>query len=222
MMNGNTGMCRVLALVLAGGLVLVAGPGGAGPKPRPEPAGEKAEPKATGHEQASALDRKAMAELALEHTRARDALLAAESRLGLLMEKAFGARLQVRYDGELDRPFRLARVELSLDGALAYRREFESAPGVQALTLLDAYLPPGRHVLGLRVFAHGPDDPRDDPGGYFAGCGMTVHLRDGSDTLAVFEAEQEGDTPGRAALREQEPEGSWEVNITGWYQTEAR
>lgn len=206
--------------LLIGWLMLAAGAAGAGPETKT--AGEQPEAKDATAEQAPALDAKAMAELALEHARARDALLAAESRLSLLMEKVFGARLRVRYDGELDRSFRLTRVELSLDGALAYRREFTSAPGVQALTLLDAHLPPGRHVLTLSVWARGPDDPDSDPGGYYAGSGMTVHLRNGSDTLAVFEAEQDGDTPGRAVLREEEPEGGWDVDIRGWYETEKR
>ncbi|MBW1873664.1 MAG: hypothetical protein JRJ19_16470, partial [Deltaproteobacteria bacterium] len=105
------------------------------------------------------LDAKKLAELALEHSRARDALLAIEARLALLAEKVFDSRLTVRYEGELDKPFIVTRIELDLDGALAYRNEFSQAPTVQSIKLFDGYLPPGRHVLQLMVYARGPDVP---------------------------------------------------------------
>lgn len=167
----------------------------------------------------SELDAKALAELALEHSRARDELLAAEARLALLAEKLFGSRLTVDYRGELDTPYRLAAIELHLDGALAFHKQFDQAPTAQALKLFDGYLPEGRHVVELRLTARGPDEPADDLPGYSAGAGMAVHLRPGADTRLIFEAEQDGNVPDRDELKGNEPDGSWEVEIQARFST---
>jgi hypothetical protein len=186
----------------------------------PPPSEEPAKPPAVTPAP-SALDNKALAELGVEHSRARDALLAVEARLALMAEKVFNSRLVVRYEGFVDPPFELARVELDLDGALAYRNEFSRAASSQNIKLFDGHLPPGRHVLQLRVYARGPDDPEGSQPGYFAGSGMTVHLRPQSLCRANFEADSEGDSPGRAVLKEAEPEGEWEVDIEATFETEA-
>jgi hypothetical protein len=178
-------------------------------KPAPEPAA------------APVLDTQALAELSVEHSRARDALLAVEARLALMAEKAFDSRLVVRYEGFVDPPFELARVELDLDGSLAYRNEFSRAASSQNIKLFDGHLPPGRHVLQLRVYARGPDDPEGTRPGYFAGSGMTVHLRPKSVCRARFEADSDGDSPGRAVLKQAEPEGEWEIDIEASFETEA-
>jgi len=192
----------------------------ADPPPSEEPA-----PKGTAKTAAKppevALDTKALAELGVEHSRARDALLAVEARLALMAEKVFDSRLVVRYEGFVDPPFELARVELDLDGALVYRNEFSRAASSQNIKLFDGHLPPGRHVLQLRIYARGPDDPEDSQPGYFAGSGMTVHLRPKSLCRANFEADSDGDSPGRAVLKEAEPEGGWEVDIEATFETEA-
>jgi hypothetical protein len=170
---------------------------------------------------APALDTKALAELGVEHSRARDALLAVEARMALMAEKVFDSRLVVQYEGFVDTPFQLARVEMDLDGALAYRNEFDQSPSSQNIKLFDGHLPPGRHVLQLRVYAHGPDDPEGAAPGYFAGSGMTVHLRPKSECRARFEVDSDGDSPGRAVLTEAEPEGEWEIDIEASFETEA-
>ncbi len=162
---------------------------------------------------------KALAELSLEHSRARDALLQIESRLSLMAEKMFDSRLLVRYDGDLGRPFQLHRIELMLNGSLAYRREFSAAPSMQALVLFDGHLPPGRHRLQVLVYARGPDDPAGAEPGYFAGNGLTVHLRKNATCTAIFEAEQEGEIEG---WKSKGPEGNWEVEISASYQTKAK
>ncbi len=199
------------ALLVGGTAVLLTGALRAGPDGKGKQPAADARP---------ALDQRALAELELEHSRARDELLAAEARLALLAEKIFGSRLVVHYRGELDRPFRLAAVQMRLDGALAYFEEFERAPTVQALKLFDGYLPPGRHPVEVRVLARGPDDPGDGLPGYRAGSGMAVHLREGATTRVEFEAEQDGDAPGREDLRGDEPEGSWDVDIQASFTTE--
>jgi len=184
--------------------------------------GLAADPKAPTPEATQpALDQTAMAELAREHSRARDALMAAEARMSLLMEQVFQSRLVVRYRGDLDRGFELKVIELDLDGALAYRKEFEKATSIQDLKLFDGFLPPGRHVLQLRIYAKGSDDPPGTLPGYFAGSGMAVHLREKAVCRASFVAEQDGDSPGRTVVKEEEPEGSWEVEIEGSFQVEA-
>jgi hypothetical protein len=146
----------------------------------PDPSGEPAKPAAV------TLDTKALAELGMEHSRARDALLAVEARLALMAEKVFDSRLVVRYEGFVDPPFELARVELDLDGALVYRNEFSKAASSQNIKLF-----------------------------------MTVHLRPQSLCRAHFEADSDGDSPGRAVLKEAEPEGEWEVDIEATFETEA-
>jgi hypothetical protein len=200
-------------LVTTTTVLLLAAPGlPADPPPAEEPTPKPAAP---------ALDAKALAELGVEHSRSRDALLAVEARLALMAEKVFDSRLVVNYEGFVDPPFELARVELDLDGALAYRNEFSKAPSSQNIKLFDGHLPPGRHVLQLRVYARGPDDPEGARPGYFAGSGMTVHLRPKSLCRARFEADSDGDSAGRAVLKEAEPEGEWEIDIEASFETEA-
>jgi len=181
-------------------------------------ASQAAEPPAVAPE--GALDPAALAALELEHSRLRDELAAAEARLGVLAEKLYAARLAVTYRGELDPPFRLARVELWLDGALAYAQDFQRPPSVQLLQLFDGHLPPGRHLLEVRVLARGPGEPEGAPPGYLAASGMAVHLRDGAVTRARFEAEQDGDPPDPADLRGETPDGTWDVEIEGSFSTE--
>ena len=76
-------------------------------------------------------------------------------------------------------------------------------------------------MLQLRVYARGPDDPAGTLPGYFAGSGMAIHLREKAVCEASFVAEQDGDSPGKTVLREEEPDGSWEVEIEASYQTVA-
>lgn len=184
----------------------------------PGPGADAGEPDATPERTAaeSALDAKALAELELESSRIRDELSAAEARLALMAEKLFRARLRVSFRGEVERPFRLRRVELWLDGALAHAQDLLRPPSVQALELFDGYLPPGRHLLELRLWAHGPGDPEDAPPGYFAGSGLAVQLREDALTLARFEAEQGGRAPGPS---EPSPRGRWDVEIEASFQT---
>ncbi len=199
-----------VVVLSAGVLALAAGALQAGPEEAP-PA-EQAAP---------ALDAKALAELGLEHSRSRDELLAIEARLALLAEKLYGSRLVVDYRGELDTPFSLAAVELYLDSTLAYRQEFDRSPTAQALRLFDAHLPPGRHAVEVRIWARGPDEIGGEAlPAYSAGAGLAVHLREKGVTKVVFEAEQDGDPPDAEALRSDELEGSWEVDIRASYETE--
>lgn len=199
-----------LMVFSAGVLALAAGGLRAGPEEAP-PA-DQASP---------ALDAKALAELGLEHSRSRDELLAIEARLALLAEKLYGSRLVVHYRGELDTPFSLSAVELYLDSALAYRQEFERSPTSQALKLFDAYLPPGRHAVEVRIWAKGPDETGGEAlPAYTAGAGLAVHLREKGATKVLFEAEQDGDPPDAEALREDELEGSWDVDIRASFETE--
>jgi hypothetical protein len=202
-------MKKFMVLIII--LLLCASTSPADPPPIEEPAAQPA----------PTLDTKALAELGIEHSRARDALLAVEARLALMAEKVFNSRLVVTYEGFVDTPYELARVELDLDGALAYRNEFRKAASTQHIKLFDGYLPPGRHVLQLRVYARGPDDPEGALPGYFSGSGMTVHLRHKSVCTAVFEADADGDSAGRAVLKEAEPEGEWEIEIEASFETEA-
>jgi hypothetical protein len=203
----------MLAVCLSGLALAIQGAPAAEPAPV-APAAASAAPAA------GALDDKALAELALEHSRLRDELAAAEARLGVLAEKLFGARLAVTYRGELDTPFQLARVELWLDGALAYSQDFQRPPSVQLLQLFDGHLPPGRHLLMLRVLARGPGEPEGATPGYLAGSGLAVHLREGAVTRARFEAEQDGDPPDTGELAGEEPEGSWDVDIEASFTTD--
>jgi len=207
----NAGRLALVCWLLFAGGVLEADP------PPSDPQNAEGEEAAS---QAPELDTKALAELGLEHSRARDELLAVEARLSLLSEKVFGSRLSVRYEGDCETPFRITRIELDLDGALAYRQEFEKAPSIQSIKLFDGFLPPGRHVLQLRLWARGPDDPEGSEPGYFAGSGMAVHLRDDSVCTATFEGEQDGDSPGDRVSRESEPGGDWDIEISATFETE--
>jgi hypothetical protein len=168
------------------------------------------------------LDPKALSELALEHSRARDDLLAAEARLALLAEKVFDSRLRVRYEGQVSPPIHVTRIELDMDGSLAYRQEFPAAPSAQSLTLFDGFVPPGRHIVQLRVFAQGPDASPEALPGYFAGSGLAVHVREKSTAEVRFEADADGDPPDAAELKGDDPDGSWDVEIDSAFEIQPR
>jgi hypothetical protein len=170
----------------------------------------------------AALDPKVLSDLALEHSRTRDALLAAEARLMLLSEKLFSSRLLVRCRSEIDTPIRLQALELLVDGEVAYRQEFTTAPTIMSLTLFDGYLTPGRHTLELKAYARGPNEPADSRPGYSAGSGLTVHLRNRATTDAVFNVEGDGDVPSEQELKRVDPEGSWKVVVRSRFETKPR
>ena len=167
----------------------------------------------------AAPDPKTISELAVEHSRTRDALLSVEARLMLLSEKLFSSRLTVHCRSEIDTPFQLQAVELSLDGELAYRQELNAAPTIMSLKLFDGYLAPGRHTLELKAYARGPNEPADAPAGYFAGGGLTVHLRNLATTEAVFELEGDGKAPDKNDLMKSNPKGRWKIIMSSRYET---
>jgi hypothetical protein len=168
------------------------------------------------------LDSRALGELALEHSRVRDVLLATEARLSALEEKLFDSRLRVRLQAEIDRPFRLAEVALVLDDELAFRQDFSGSATVESLKLFDGFLSPGRHRLEVRLAARGPNDPESGPPGYRAACGTVVHLREKAVTDADFRAEGDGDPPDAAALKGNEPDGTWTVDCRARFETSSR
>jgi hypothetical protein len=179
-------------------------------------------PGAASAQSSTAIDPKVLSELALEHSRTRDALLATEARLMLLSEKLFSSRLVVRCRSEIDTPIQLQSLELLVDGEIAYRQEFTKAPTVMSLTLFDGYLTPGRHSLEIKAYARGPNEPADSQPGYSAGSGLTVHLRNRATTDAVFDVEGDGDIPGKEDLKRADPEGTWKIVIRSRFETKPR
>ena len=169
-----------------------------------------------------AIDPKIVSDLALEHSRTRDALSAVEARLMLLSEKLFSSRLLVRCRSEIDTPLQLHSLELLLDGEVAYRQEFTAPPTIMALTLFDGYLTPGRHTLELKAYARGPNESADTPPGYSAGSGLTVHMRNRATTDAVFDLEGAGDIPGKDDLKRSDPKGSWKIIVRSRFETKPR
>jgi hypothetical protein len=165
----------------------------------------------------AALDEKALSEMELQHSRARDFLMATEARLSLIAEQLFNSRLTVDYAGEIEPPFRLAFLEMDLDGHLAYRQEFGKAPSAQRLKLFDGFLPPGRHTIQLRLFARGPDDPEDSPPSYTAGSGMAIVLPEQAICQALFEAEENGDAPTTNEMKRHNQHGNWDVEFHASY-----
>lgn len=170
----------------------------------------------------AAFDARALSELALEHTRIRDVLLATEARLSALEEKLFDSRLRVRLLAEIDRPFRLVEVELLLDGELAFQQSLSGPASVESLKLFDGFLSPGRHLLEVRLAARGPQDPETGPPGYRASSGLVVFLREKAVTDAEFRAEGDGDPPDAAELKGDEPDGTWKVSFKTRFETEPR
>ena len=214
-MKRKAGSCLAALLALSICTMAICTMATAGPKD-----GKKTEsPTVVEKKPTQPLDPKTLRELSLEHSRSRDALLAAEARLSLLAEKLFDSRLEVIYRGELDSPFSLARVELWLDGGLAYRKDFSKAPSVQMLKLFDGHLPPGSHLLEVKIFAHGPKAVKSDLPGYVAGSGLVVVLKEKSLGSLVFEAEQDGEP---ALASDAEPEASWDVEIEARFETQAK
>ena len=169
-----------------------------------------------------AVDPKVLSELAIEHSRTRDALAAVEARLMLLSEKLFSSRLLVRCRSEIDTPLQLDSLELLMDGEVAYRQEFTAAPTIMALTLFDGYLTPGRHTLELKAYVRGPNESADTSPGYAAGSGLTVHMGNRATTDAVFDLEGAGDIPGKNELKRSDPKGSWKIIVRSRFATKPR
>lgn len=209
---GNHLLSVVTGIAIFAATAVMAGPGGSkGAKVPKDPGASEDSDKDS---KLRPLTPKVLSELQLEHSRTRDELSAVESRLNLLSKKLYNSQILVDYRGELDKPFNLQSIALYLDGAPCYSKTFKRAPTVQALRLLEMYLPPGRHVVELRVRVSGPDDADDALPGYFSGSSISAHLRPGSTTKVVFKVEQDGDPPSAEDLRQNEVESEWNVEIS--------
>ncbi len=203
-------VCFVTALLMSAATPVLAGPASGGAKTFKKENGK--EPKVVST--SVLLTPKALSVLELEHSRARDELSAVESRLNLLSKKLYDSELVVDYRGELDKPFNLHQIELFLDGRPCYRKVFDHAPTVQALRLLDMFLPPGRHVVEIRVRVYGPDDTDNSLPGYFSGSSISAHLRKGATTKVTFNSQLDGDPPSAKELQQNEVENEWNIEIT--------
>lgn len=167
----------------------------------------------------SGLDDKTLQQIKREQIDVQDAISQALSRISLMMQKAYDARLTVTYRGELDRPFIIDHIDLFIDEARVYQEEFHTIAEIQTLKLYDAYLAPGRHAVRIAIYARGPNDQPGTTPGYYAGCGISIHVREKATTQAFFKAEYEGDNPGSDVSRQKEPEGSWDAQIASSFST---
>jgi hypothetical protein len=180
-----------LLLAASAGAALVAALARAQPAP---PAGNAAPPAserkpaapAAAEAPASDLDR-----LRAEHSALRDALFRSRARRETLENALLSTQLLpvVRWEGA--RRYLLKSAELRLDGVRIW--DAGNAPlGDDAVTLAARGVPPGAHVLGVRVEVRSRENPKL---GYTSEQSFSVSLPEGKKTTVEITIDEDGDPP---------------------------
>ncbi len=160
------------------------------------------------------LSESELKKLGRDQNEIRDALARILARVTLMLQKKYDARLSVQYQGEIEIPFKLAAINLYIDGLLVYNKKYDTMDPKHTFTLFDSYLAPGIHTIKIGVLAFGPEDPPGSNPGYYAGCGTKVYVHKNATTETRFIGEQKGDSPNR-----KKGQGVWEVEITSRFTT---
>lgn len=129
--------------------------------------------------------------LRAEHSALRDALFRSRARRELLENALLSTQLipVIRWDG--GRRHQLKTAELRLDGVRIW--EAGNTPlGGDAISLAGRGVPPGAHVLGVRVEVRARDNPKL---GYISEQSFAVSLPEGKKTTIEVTVDEDGDPP---------------------------
>ena len=159
---------------------------------------QTARPPAEARTEAPAADKRAEAtatadldRLRAEHSALRDALFRSRARRELLENALLSTQLIpiIRWEGS--RRFQVKTAELRLDGVRIW--EAGNTPlGEGAVTLASRGVPPGAHVLGVRVDVRARDNPKL---GYISEQSFTLALPEAKKTTIEVTVDEGGNPP---------------------------
>jgi hypothetical protein len=180
-----------LLLAAGAGAALVAALAQAQPPPPAEggaPAAGERKPAAPAPAEGPAAD---LDRLRAEHSALKDALFRSRARRETLENALLSTQLipVVRWDGA--RRYLLKSAELRLDGVRIW--DAGNAPlGDDPVTLASRGVPPGAHVLGVRVEVRSRENPKL---GYTSEQSFSVSLPEGKKTTVEITIDEDGDPP---------------------------
>jgi hypothetical protein len=150
------------------------------------PPGDRQEPPPADKNAAPDLDR-----LRAEHSALKDALFRSRARRELLENALLSTQLLpvIRWEG--GRRHQLKTAELRLDGVRIW--DAGSAPlGDDPVILAARGVPPGTHVLGVRLEVRSRENPKL---GYISEQSFAVTLPEGKKTTIEVTVDEDGDPP---------------------------
>jgi hypothetical protein len=121
----------------------------------------------------------------------RDAVFRSRARRETLEKALFSTKFLATIGWDANRNFSLDKAELRLDGT----RIWESGDrpiGDDPVVLNERSLPPGPHVLGIRIEVHSRDNPRL---GYTSEQSYTLVFPEGKRTEVEITIDEDGDLP---------------------------
>jgi hypothetical protein len=130
--------------------------------------------------------------LRAEHAAVKDALFRSRARRETLESALLSTQLTTVLTWEGGRRHVLKAAEVRLDGARLWDAG-ETPPGDRPVTLAPRGVPPGTHVLGVRVEVRGRENPKL---GYVSEQTFTLVLAEGKKTTVSIVVDEDGDLPG--------------------------
>jgi len=121
----------------------------------------------------------------------RDAVFRSRARRETLEKALFSTKFRAALTWEANRNYSLDKAELRLDGT----RIWESGDrpiGDDPVVLDERRLPPGPHVLGIRIEVHSRENPRL---GYTSEQSYTLMFPEGKRTEVEITMDEDGDLP---------------------------
>jgi hypothetical protein len=176
------------------------------PVPSPTPAVETtsesvpapAETATPAVDEAAAADQKlrddhqaTVEQLRARYDELRDAVFRSRARRETLEKALFSTKFLATIAWDANRNFSLDKAELRLDGTRIWETG-ERPIGDDPVVLTERSLPPGPHVLGIRIEVHSRDNPRL---GYTSEQSYTLVFPEGKKTEVEITVDEDGDLP---------------------------
>jgi hypothetical protein len=164
--------------------------------PEPAPASAAPVPTVAAAVPVEATPEKPEGKLSLDALRARydalrDAVFRQRARRETLEKALFSTKLAVSLTWEADRNFSLKRAELRLDGTRLWESGDRSV-GEDPILLTARPVPPGPHVVALRLEVRSRDNPDL---GYTSEQSFSISLPEGKQSKLEITVDEDGDLP---------------------------
>lgn len=163
-----------------------------------EPVVAPAETAAPVVDEAAAADQKlrddhqsTVEQLRARYDELRDAVFRSRARRETLEKALFSTKFLATIAWDANRNFSLDKAELRLDGTRIWETG-ERPIGDDPVVLTERSLPPGPHVLGIRIEVHSRDNPRL---GYTSEQSYTLVFPEGKKTEVEITIDEDGDLP---------------------------
>lgn len=155
------------------------------------PAAQEEQARETRREAAREARRESIERLRARHDELRDAVFRSRARRETLEQALLSTRLQLALRWRANRNYTLARAELRLDGTRIWDSG-DRPVGEDTVVLAPRSVPPGPHVLTLRIEVRSRDSPKL---GYTSEQSYTLVLAEGKRTSVEVSVDEDGSLP---------------------------